>query len=175
MNNYWVRVTPNVGTLGFAGGINSAILRYKGAYVAEPTTASTLSNPMLETNLHTLENPGAPGGSGPPDVAINIAITFNPTEGLFNINGVTGFVPPPVPVLLQILSGARTAQELLGGSIFTLPPNSVVEVSIPGGTPGFPVCSMLSYALACFLILLYIAPDPSARRESRRSSKEHVS
>jgi len=130
---------------------------------------------MLEPNLHPLVALGAPGGSGPPDVALNIAITFNPAEGLFNINGVDGFTPPPVPVLLQIISGARTAQELLGSSVFVVPPNSVIEVSIPGGTPGFPVCSMLSYALANFLILLYIAPDPSARRESRRSNKEHIS
>ena len=145
VNNYWIRANPNVGTVGFQGGINSAILRYNGAPIAEPKTTSTLSNPMLETNLHPTENPGAPGGSAPADVAINIAISFNVTELLFTINGVNGFLPPPVPVLLQILSGARTAQELLGGSVFTLPPNSVIEVSIPGGTPGFPVCKILSY------------------------------
>ena len=157
MGNYWVRANPNVGTTGFEGGINSAILRYKGAPVADPTTTSTLSNPMLETNLHPLVNPGAPGGSGPPDVAINIAIGFDATNLTFTINGVDGFLPPPVPVLLQILSGARTAQELLPpNDIFVLPPNAVIEVSIPGGTPGFPVCGLLSYALASFLILLYI-------------------
>jgi len=124
---------------------------------------------MLEPNLHVLVDPGAPGGSGPPDVAFNIVITFNPDEGIFDINGVEGFLPPPVPVLLQIISGARTAQDLLPqGVVFPIPPNSVVEVSIPGGTPGAPVYGMISYALARFLILLYIAPDPSARRKSRR-------
>jgi iron transport multicopper oxidase len=44
-----------------------------------------------------------------------------------------------VPVLLQILSGAQSATDLLPtGSVFTLPANSVVELSIPGGTPGAP-------------------------------------
>ena len=101
---------------------------------------------MLETDLHPTLHPGAPGGSAPADVAINIAIGFNLTELLFTINGVNGFQPPPVPVLLQILSGVRTAHELLpAGTIYTLPPNSVIEVSIPGGTPGFPVRRILSY------------------------------
>ncbi|KAH9477711.1 Laccase-2 [Psilocybe cubensis] len=34
--NYWIRATPNVGTIGFDGGINSAILRYQGAPDADP-------------------------------------------------------------------------------------------------------------------------------------------
>ena len=99
---------------------------------------------MLETNLHPREHPGAPGGSAPADVAINIAIGINPTELLFTINGINGFLPPPVPVLLQILSGARTAQELLpAGTVYTLPPNKVIEISMPGGSPGFPVCGRI--------------------------------
>ena len=51
----------------------------------------------------------------------------------FFINGAP-FVPPSIPVLLQILSGNLTAQSLLPpGSVYTLPLNSVIEVSIPGG------------------------------------------
>jgi iron transport multicopper oxidase len=50
------------------------------------------------------------------------------------------FTPPTVPVLLQILSGAQLAQDLLpSGSVYSLPRNKVIEVSIPGGAPGAPV------------------------------------
>jgi iron transport multicopper oxidase len=39
----------------------------------------------------------------------------------------------------QVLSGAQSATDLLpSGSVFTLPANSVVELSIPGGTAGAP-------------------------------------
>jgi iron transport multicopper oxidase len=35
-------------------------------------------------------------------------------------------------VLLQILSGAQTAQELLPqGSVYSLPPNKVIQLSLP--------------------------------------------
>lgn len=55
------------------------------------------------------------------------------------------FLPPSVPVLLQILSGAKAAQDLLpSGSVYTLPPNKVIEISIPGGTPGAPVRIILN-------------------------------
>lgn len=51
----------------------------------------------------------------------------------FTINGAA-FVPPNVPVLLQILSGKTAATSLLpNGSVYTLPANKIIEVSIPGG------------------------------------------
>uniref|UniRef100_UPI00403B38C7 Laccase n=1 Tax=synthetic construct TaxID=32630 RepID=UPI00403B38C7 len=141
VDNYWIRALPNVGSTNFDGGINSAILRYKGAPNAEPTTTqSTSSNPLNEANLHPLENPGAPGAptAGGADVNINLALAFSGTSGKFTINGAS-FTPPTVPVLLQILSGAQTAQDLLpSGSVYTLPPNKVIEISIPGGAVGGP-------------------------------------
>ncbi|KAF8076630.1 laccase [Lyophyllum atratum] len=137
--NYWVRAKPNAGKgVDFTGGINSAILRYSGAAVADPTTTSSLSNPMLETNLHPLTNPGAPGAhnAGGADVSINLAIAF--ANAQFTVNGAH-FAPPTAPVLLQIISGARTAQDLLpAGSVYALPPNKVIEISLPGGTVGSP-------------------------------------
>ncbi|GLB41431.1 putative multicopper oxidase family protein [Lyophyllum shimeji] len=139
VGNYWIRAKPNVALgVDFTGGINSAILRYSGAAVADPTTTSTSSNPMLETNLHPLENPGAPGAhqAGGADVSLNLAIAF--AGGKFTVNGAT-FAPPTAPVLLQIMSGARTAADLLpAGSVYPLPPNKVIEISIPGGTVGSP-------------------------------------
>lgn len=141
VDNYWIRALPNRGNQGFDGGINSAILRYKGAPNADPTSTQTPStNPLQETNLHPLKSAGVPGlpTPGGVDVALNIKVSFGDTSGTFTMNGVQ-YVPPSVPVLLQILSGARTASELLPkGSVYLLPPNKVVEVSLPGGAPGSP-------------------------------------
>ncbi|KAF8880224.1 Cupredoxin [Gymnopilus junonius] len=138
VSNYWVRAMPNAGSVTFDGGINSAILRYFGADQVDPTTTQALSNPMVETNLHPLTNAAAPGNSTSADVSLNFAIDFNFAAFQFNINGAT-FIPPSVPVLLQILSGAQTAQDLLpSGSVYVIPPNAVIEISIPGGSVGNP-------------------------------------
>ena len=102
---------------------------------------------MLETKLHPRENPGAPGKPllGDADMVFNLKIDFDTTSGLFTINGAS-FIPPTPPVLLQILSKAQTAQDLLpAGSVFTLPRNKVIEISIPGGSPGSPVSSSFSF------------------------------
>ena len=56
MDNYWVKAVPNLGDKSTDKGINSAILRYKGAPVAEPKARNVKSvMPMLETDLHPLE------------------------------------------------------------------------------------------------------------------------
>ena len=140
VNNYWIRADPNKGTTGFTNGLNSAILRYAGASTADPTTNETTSvNLLNETSLSPLQNPGAPGKpfSGGADINLNLNVTFN-SSGYY-INNIS-FAPPTVPVLLQILSGAKTAQELLpNGSVYVLPANKSVEVTIPGGAAGFPV------------------------------------
>ncbi|KAJ6523522.1 laccase [Mycena vulgaris] len=128
VDNYWIRTVANGGTAGFDKGINSAILRY--------------------TNLHPLVPTPVPGTAvaGGADVAMNLALSLDITKGSpldittfkFLVNGET-FTPPTVPVLLQILSGAQSATDLLpSGSVFPLPPNSVIELSIPGGSAGAP-------------------------------------
>nr|AFE48786.2 yellow laccase [Stropharia aeruginosa] len=140
VDNYWIRALPNIGTQGFAGGVNSAILRYWGASNVDPLTTSTASNLLLETNLHPLTNPAAPGIATPgaADVNLNLDIQFSFTDLKFTVNGAT-FVPPTAPVLLQIMSGAMTAASLLpAGSVYVLPPNKVVEISMPGGAVGSP-------------------------------------
>ncbi|KAF8076150.1 multicopper oxidase-domain-containing protein [Lyophyllum atratum] len=123
IGNYWVRAKPNIGTTTFDWWRE---LGYPP--------------PMLETNLHPLTNPAAPGLpiAGGADVAINLAITFDFATLKFAVNGAT-FIPPTAPVLLQIMSGAQNAQNLLpAGSVYALPPNKVIELTIPGGSIGSP-------------------------------------
>ena len=141
VDNYWMLAIPDVGTITFLNGVNSAILRYAGAKIADPTVVVSLKNPLVETNLHPLQNPAAPGVHtvGAADVNLNLDIQFSATALNFTVNNAS-FVPPSVPALLQIISGALTAQSLLpSGSVYVLPPNKVIEISMPGGSAGSPV------------------------------------
>ncbi|KAG6900039.1 hypothetical protein C0993_003831 [Termitomyces sp. T159_Od127] len=136
VDNYWVRAQPNTGVVAFDGGLNSAILRYQGAAIADPGSSSTLSNPMLQTNLHPLTKPGAPGGNHPADVSYVLDIQF--ATGQFTVNNAS-FTTPTMPVLLQIMSGAYSATDLLPqGSVYVLPKNKIIELTIPGGAVGSP-------------------------------------
>ncbi|KAK1227963.1 fatty-acyl coenzyme A oxidase [Marasmius sp. AFHP31] len=134
--NYWIRSNPNMGAMGFEDGINLAILRYKDAPELDPTTEShEYVNPLKEQNLHPFENPGAPGEphEDGADIHLNMALGFDTTTKKFTLNG-NSFVPPSVPVLLQILSGAAPAESLLpSGSVYSLPPNKTIQISMPAG------------------------------------------
>ncbi|KAK0207895.1 laccase 1 AVT [Desarmillaria ectypa] len=136
VDNYWIRANPNVGNPGFGGGINSAVLRYQGAAASEPTTSmqQVIISPR-EVDLHPLESPGAPGKPYPggADLVLNFTLGYNAAANVFLMNGVQ-FVPPTVPVLLQILSGTQRAQDLLPpGSVYGLPLNKTIEVNLFGG------------------------------------------
>ena len=94
-----------------------------------------------------------PGGA---DININLDVTIvsiviqspythphpdnqNDARTAFLVNGYS-FVPPNVPVLLQILSGAKNASQLVpAGSIYGLDLNKSVELTIPAGVIGGPV------------------------------------
>ncbi|KAF9062893.1 laccase [Rhodocollybia butyracea] len=145
VDNYWIKSNDAgaSGTAGFANGINSAILRYLGAPDAEPTKnqAVIAQNTLNEFDLHPIVNPQAPGEPtvDGADVIMNLqlfwtvggngAIGTTEQGNFFFVNGVR-FFPPTVPVLLQIISGARTAQELLPtGSVYALPLNSTIQIS----------------------------------------------
>ena len=118
-------------------GINSAILRYDGAPYKEPEDRGIDARSleiMDEGKLHPLINPGAPGGhdENGADVVLHLTPTLGADQNWL-INNVS-FVPPSVPVLLQILSGNTNANSLLPlGSVVDLPRNKVVEVHINGG------------------------------------------
>ncbi|KAH8801997.1 laccase [Flagelloscypha sp. PMI_526] len=131
IGNYWIRASPSA-LSSFAGGIDSAILRYVGAPATEPTTTFAAPSRLLsEQSLTPLENPGAPGPPvrGDPSVkSFTLDFAFN---GKFTVNGAE-FIPPTVPVLLQILSGAQTAQSLLpAGSFIEINQGDIVEVTLP--------------------------------------------
>ena len=116
-------------------------MRYAGASIADPTTTQTGgSNPLSESSLSPLTNPGAPGSpvQGGGDVNLNLNIIFNTTDLKFHVNNAT-FTPPSLPVLLQILNGASAQDLLPSGSVYVLPKNQTVEVSMPGGSTGSPV------------------------------------
>ncbi|KAJ7440900.1 laccase 1 [Mycena latifolia] len=138
VSNYWVRAQPMLD--GTPQPLANAILRYAGAKKIAPTTASNLTQPLVETALHPLAATPVPGKHVPGGA--DMALTFLPgvdfTTFKFTING-TAWASPNVPVLLQILSGAHTAQELIPqNSMFALPRNSSIEISIIGGAPGSP-------------------------------------
>lgn len=145
VDNYWIRALPVVDGLAFtspyAGGINSAILRYIGAPIAEPSSSHPVGvSELVEANLVPYSNPAAPGlpSINAPDVyALNMQFTLNFTDFQFDLNGRENKLPT-VPVLLQILSGVQSAQSLLpagSGQYFQLPKNTVVQLSFPGGGP----------------------------------------
>lgn len=141
--NYWVRAQPNAGrgSQGFASGINSAILRYAGAPIEDPSTQLSPSTlPLLEYDLRPLCNESAPGAPGPDgaDVSYTLSTSFDVVKHQFLINGAT-WTSPTVPVLLQILSGAHSAQDLLPtGSVYPLPRDKVIEIILPGSNIGGP-------------------------------------
>ncbi|KAG1888632.1 laccase [Suillus subluteus] len=139
VDNYWVRSLPNLVNASYAGGTNSAILRYQGAPNVDPTTVNTTSaTPLKETELHALINPGAPGipEYGKADINLNLSVTSK--GGLFYVNDVQ-YNPPTVPVLLQILSGATEPSQLLpNGSVIVLEANKVVELTLSTSGAGGP-------------------------------------
>ncbi|KAI9568170.1 laccase [Boletus coccyginus] len=142
VGNYWIRALTDLPNATFDGGQNMAILRYEGAADEDPTsTAGPYELSFDEGKLHPLVNPGAPGipEIGKADVNLQLPPGSN-SQLLFTLGNVS-YVPPTVPVLLQILSGARQASELLPtGSVYTLPPNKVIEISFPNpdAAPGAP-------------------------------------
>jgi FtsP/CotA-like multicopper oxidase with cupredoxin domain len=132
VGNYWIRALSNHPDQTFDGGQSSAILRYVGASEQDPTTEhGPYVLPYDEGNVHPLISPGAPGVPEPGKADVNINMVPGLFQGQYTINGVP-YSDPPLPVLLQILSGARDPSQLLpNGSVYTLPPGKVIEISMP--------------------------------------------
>ncbi|CAE6424865.1 unnamed protein product [Rhizoctonia solani] len=141
--NYWVSAPMTVAAAGTNTNLDAtdvyAVLRYEGATEAEPTTeqSTAIGNaPLVEENLHALTNPGAPGGSDPADVVVNLAIGRSTVDGsvAFTFNGVQ-YKPPTLPTLLQILANNATTDADFGTNehTLTLPSNKTIELVITGG------------------------------------------
>jgi iron transport multicopper oxidase len=143
VGNYWIRSLSNLNPT-FENGQNMGILRYEGAPDQDPTSVpGPYELSFDEGSLHPLINPGAPGipEIGKADVNLQIASGFNTDTGYFTFGHNVSYVSPPVPVLLQILSGARHPSQFLpNGSVYELPRNKVIEISFPNPTlaPGAP-------------------------------------
>ena len=168
IGNYWIRSLSSVTNSSFDGGQNMAILRYQGAPDEDPTSdAGPYEISFDEGNLHPLTNPGAPGipEIGQADVNLVLAPGVN-SEGYFTLGNVS-YVATPVPVLLQILSGARDASQLLpNGSVYVLPQNKVIEISFPNpdAAPGAPVSATFVKHRSMLTLDAFSAPCTSARR-----------
>jgi iron transport multicopper oxidase len=139
VGNYWIRALPVDDGLAFtdpfAKGINSAILRYSGAAISEPTSKNTAGkNELNEARLVPYSNAAAPGGPTP-DAAdvhkINMNWTLN-NAFQFELNGVRRTLPG-VPTLLQIMSGTPVQKLLPETQYISLPKNTVIQLSFPGG------------------------------------------
>ena len=146
VDNYWIRALPGSYVSNFTDGLNSAILRYAGAPEEEPMNRTwPLVNVLNETALHARDGlvvPGLPYPGGA-DVSINLVGTMDNVTLDFYTNGYK-YTPPDTPTLLQILSGARGIAALANqGTVYTLPPNKVIEVSFPTEFLPTPVCAVL--------------------------------
>lgn len=143
VGNYWIRSKPNAGIeQSFINGMNSAILRYEGAPDEEPAQQLeddiVLTNPLKETKLSPLETRPVPGEPRPGgvDYALHLQWGFNESIPYFTANGQK-FTSPSTPVLLQILSGTVKPQDLLPkGTVYSLPMNASIELSMSGGILG---------------------------------------
>lgn len=148
VDNYFIRANPNYNST-FAGGVNSAILRYSGASSRDPIDRPWVTNNLLlEQNLHALENATAPGlaESDGADVSLNLVNVWDDNTR-YLINGYT-YTPPSTPILLQILNGQLDPSQLLPeGSIYSLPANKTIQLSIPGGQPEGPVSNSFFFPL----------------------------
>jgi len=143
--NYWINAQMTVNgassNKNLDTGNMNAILRYAGAPAADPSGSfKPGGNVLSEADLHPTINPGAPGGSGPADVVIDLdfdkGVDANKSVAWF-INGIQ-YIPPTIPTLLNIVAfGATTAADFEESEhTFVVGRNQVVEVHIKGALNG---------------------------------------
>ncbi|GJJ10707.1 hypothetical protein Clacol_004934 [Clathrus columnatus] len=141
VDNYWFSATQTVRGAttastnpNFNGSDTFAVLHYAGASSGEPTSSQVFSSGPVafnESQLVPLINPGAPGGSSPPDQVFNFTFGTNTSNGdVWLINGIQ-YQSPSVPTLLNILTHAN-ATFGTNEHTLTLLPNAIIEVSFIG-------------------------------------------
>ncbi|OCB85491.1 laccase [Sanghuangporus baumii] len=136
IDNYWIRAIPSTqDNSTIAAGINSAVLRYDGAPIAEPRECAEddgAKKPVIlqETDLHPLADLEVPGEPYPGGADVVLDLTPSIANGSWMINNVS-FHAPSIPVLLQVLSGVTDAKDMLpAGSVYALPKNATVEINV---------------------------------------------
>lgn len=137
VGNYWVHAVPNQPI----EASTRAILRYTGAPAQLPRDKPTSGqNALNETLLRSLLSPPARLLQAEPEVKIHLEMGKNMTDFNFLINGAQ-YMPPSIPILLQILSGAVSPWQIEPrGSVYTLPKDRLVEITFsPKDSPGRPV------------------------------------
>ncbi|KAJ7513132.1 laccase, partial [Mycena galericulata] len=139
IDNYWIRTVPFIAGVSASNqsDVNVAILHYKYAELeVEPASKQIGFELLREQDLVPLATPPALEGSGTEaDIKINLEIGIDVQGNAFTVNGNT-YAPPSIPVLLQILSGATNPHDIMpNGSVFSIPRDKLVEVTIPGGSP----------------------------------------
>ncbi|KAG9076158.1 hypothetical protein FS749_012095 [Ceratobasidium sp. UAMH 11750] len=74
VNNYWIRapITARRSSNTLDPSLVRAVLRYTGAPASDPTTSQTSGTTLDIASLKPVENPGAPGGSAPADVVVDL-------------------------------------------------------------------------------------------------------
>ncbi|KAG6856916.1 hypothetical protein H0H87_012166 [Tephrocybe sp. NHM501043] len=144
VGNYWIRANPlaSKGHPGFDNGRNSAIFRYEGAELVEPTSTGISQYPLDEDNLQSISRYKKRSSvnltEGGADVVLPVFQNWHKKQEVFDVNGTT-FVSPSVPILLQILNGTYKATDLMpNGSVITLKRNKTVELQIHGQSIGGP-------------------------------------
>ncbi|KAG8701183.1 hypothetical protein FRC08_004238 [Ceratobasidium sp. 394] len=141
VNNYWIRapITARRSSNTLDPGLVRAVLRYKGAPASDPTTSQTSGTTLDIASLKPVENPGAPGGSAPADVVVDLKYGgVSGGETGWQVND-SQYKPPSLPTLLRILSNNATKNSDFARSENTivLPFNKVVELRIHGSSNGF--------------------------------------
>ncbi|PFH47104.1 multicopper oxidase [Amanita thiersii Skay4041] len=126
--NYWINAPFTGGNPAVNphqnGTLSRAILRYKGAPAADPTTPLTSgpsNNPLIEANLRPPE----------PDVILTLNLVVTAGKAIWNVNNVS-YVSPTVPTLAKVLAGPVDATTFdVTENTFILPANKTVQIVFP--------------------------------------------
>ncbi|KAF8511283.1 laccase [Hysterangium stoloniferum] len=150
IRNYWIAYPSNFREIAvptvnpiYNGTEAFAILRYKGAPNADPTTPQITPSEVgvfQEYQLKPLVSPPPPNAS---ENTLNLTLQFAPFNlgngsidakggaNIWKINDVQ-YQPPKIPTLLEILSNGLNQTAGLPKDVYILPINSLITVQIIG-------------------------------------------
>lgn len=134
VSNYWINAPFTGGNAALNPHQNAtlarAILRYKGAPIADPTTPMTTGptdNPLIEADLRPLRAETPP----PPDVVLTLNLVVTAGKAIWNVNNVS-YLSPEIPTLVKVLAGPVDAASFdVTENTFILPANKTVQIEFP--------------------------------------------